>query len=153
MRSHMFGCTLWGGTDCQLWRIQRPALESTYRMPVELDPSSIPARMLPYNYTHSYGDILWCSRYQPVLRWWLTFYVWMSLWYVVHLAHTFILFRIPHMPPAGSLKVLRAPACQGGIWRASQTKFYNLETDEFVSNPPFSNKWCCGSNIAPYFQR
>jgi methylenetetrahydrofolate dehydrogenase (NAD+) len=25
------------------------------------------------------------------------------------------LFRIPHMPPAGSLKVLHAPACWGGI--------------------------------------
>ncbi len=49
-----------------------------------------------------------------------------------------VLFRIPHMPPAGSLKVLRAPAHQGGIWRALQTKIYNLETDEFVSNPPFS---------------
>jgi hypothetical protein len=34
---------------------------------------------------------------------------------------------------------LRAPARWGGIRRASQTKIYNLETDEFVSNPPFSN--------------
>jgi hypothetical protein len=42
------------------------------------------------------------------------------------------------MPPAGSLKVLRAPARRGGIRRASKTKIYNLETDEFVSNPPFS---------------
>ncbi len=42
------------------------------------------------------------------------------------------------MPPAGSLKVLHAPACQGGILRALQTEIYNLETDEFVSNPPFS---------------
>jgi hypothetical protein len=48
------------------------------------------------------------------------------------------LFRIPHMPPAGSLKVLRAPARWGGIRCALQTKIYNLETDEFVSNPPFS---------------
>ncbi len=48
-----------------------------------------------------------------------------------------ILFRIPHMPPAGSLKVLHAPVHWGGIRRASQTKIYNLETDEFVSNPPF----------------
>ncbi len=46
-------------------------------------------------------------------------------------------FRIPHKPPAGSLKVLHAPACWGGIRCASQTKIYNLETDEFVSNPPF----------------
>jgi hypothetical protein len=42
------------------------------------------------------------------------------------------------MPPAGSLKVLRAPAPRGGIWCAPKTKIYNLETDEFVSNPPFS---------------
>jgi hypothetical protein len=49
-----------------------------------------------------------------------------------------LLFRIPHMPPAGSLKVLHAPARRGGIRRMSQTKIYNLETDEFVSNPPFS---------------
>jgi hypothetical protein len=42
------------------------------------------------------------------------------------------------MPPAGSLKVLHAPARRGGIRRASQTKIYNLETREFVSNPPFS---------------
>jgi hypothetical protein len=41
------------------------------------------------------------------------------------------------MPLAGSLKVLRAPARRGGIQRASQTKIYNLETDKFVSNPPF----------------
>jgi hypothetical protein len=47
------------------------------------------------------------------------------------------LFRIPHMPLAGSLKVLRAPARWGGIRRASQTKMYNLETNEFVSNLPF----------------
>jgi hypothetical protein len=49
-----------------------------------------------------------------------------------------LLFRIPHMPTAGSLKVLRAPARQRGILRASQTKIYNLETDDFVSNLPFS---------------
>jgi hypothetical protein len=36
------------------------------------------------------------------------------------------------------LKVLHAPAHRGGIRRASQTKIYNLETDEFVSNSPFS---------------
>jgi hypothetical protein len=47
------------------------------------------------------------------------------------------LFRISHKPPAGSLKVLHAPARRGGIWRAAQTKIYNLETDKFVSNPPF----------------
>jgi hypothetical protein len=41
------------------------------------------------------------------------------------------------MPPAGSLKVLHAPAHRGGIRQASQTKIYILETDEFVSNPPF----------------
>jgi hypothetical protein len=39
------------------------------------------------------------------------------------------------MPPAGSLKVLHAPVRWGGIQRASQTKIYNLETNEFVSNP------------------
>jgi hypothetical protein len=39
-------------------------------------------------------------------------------------------FRIPHMPLAGSLKVLHAPAHRGGIRRASHTKIYNLETGE-----------------------
>ncbi len=39
-------------------------------------------------------------------------------------------FKIPHMPPVGSLKVLHAPARRGGIRRASQTKIYNLETGE-----------------------
>jgi hypothetical protein len=48
------------------------------------------------------------------------------------------LFKIPHMPPAGSLKVLHALARRGGIRRAPKTKIYNLETREFVSNPPFS---------------
>ncbi len=52
------------------------------------------------------------------------------------------------MPPAGSLKVLHAPARRGGIWRASQIKIYNLETREFVSNPPFSKNEFGGSNIA-----
>ena len=54
---------------------------------------------------------------------------------------TIILFKIPHKPPTGSLKVLHAPARRGGIRRASQTKINNLETDEFVSNPPFSKIW------------
>ncbi len=51
-----------------------------------------------------------------------------------------LLFKIPHKPPAGSLKVSHAPARWGGIRRAPQTKIYNLETGtrEFVSNPPFS---------------
>ncbi len=62
--------------------------------------------------------------------------------------HICFLFRIPHMPPAGSLKVLCAPARWGGIWCTSQTKIYNLETNEFVSNPPFSKKWFGRSNIA-----
>ncbi len=60
-------------------------------------------------------------------------------------------FRIPHKPPAGSLKVLHAPARRGGIRRASQTKIYNLETDEFVSNPPFSKNEFGGSNISTQF--
>ncbi len=34
----------------------------------------------------------------------------------------------PTMPPAGSSKVLRAPARRGGIRRAPKTKIYNLET-------------------------
>jgi hypothetical protein len=34
------------------------------------------------------------------------------------------------MPPARSLKVLHAPALQGGIRRVSQTKIYILETNE-----------------------
>jgi hypothetical protein len=41
-----------------------------------------------------------------------------------------ISFKIPHKPPAGSLKVLHAPARRGGIRRAPQTKIYNLETRE-----------------------
>ncbi len=57
------------------------------------------------------------------------------------------------MPPAGSLKVLRAPAHRGGIRRASQTKIYNLETDEFVSNPPFSKNNLAGVISQPNFQR
>jgi hypothetical protein len=32
-----------------------------------------------------------------------------------------------------------------------QTKIYNLETDEFVSNPPFSKNEFGGSNIAVQF--
>jgi hypothetical protein len=40
------------------------------------------------------------------------------------------LFKIPHKPPAGSLKVLHAPARRGGIRRAPQTKIYILETRE-----------------------
>jgi hypothetical protein len=56
----------------------------------------------------------------------------------------YLLFKIPHKPPAGSLKVLHAPARRGGIWRASQTIINNLETDEFVSNPPFKKKELAG---------
>jgi len=47
-------------------------------------------------------------------------------------------FRIPHKPPTGSLRVLHAPARQGGIRCASKTK-NKLRTNEFASNPPFSN--------------
>ncbi len=36
----------------------------------------------------------------------------------------------PTMPPAGSSKVLRAPARWVGIQRAPKTKIYNLETGE-----------------------
>jgi hypothetical protein len=60
-------------------------------------------------------------------------------------------FRIPHMPPAGSLKVLHAPAGQGGIRCASQTKIYNLETDEFVSNPSFLKTNLAGVISQPHF--
>ena len=35
-------------------------------------------------------------------------------------------FRIPHMPPAGSSKVLRAPARWGGIRRVPKTKNLQL---------------------------
>jgi hypothetical protein len=45
------------------------------------------------------------------------------------------------MPPAGSLKILRAPARRGGIQRTLQTKIYSLETNEFVSNLPFSKQF------------
>jgi hypothetical protein len=40
--------------------------------------------------------------------------------------------------------VLHAPAHWGVIRRASQTKIYNLETDEFVGNPPFLKKELAG---------
>jgi hypothetical protein len=63
------------------------------------------------------------------------------------------LFRIPHKPPAGSLKVLHAPVRWGGIRRASQTKIYNLETDEFVSNPPFLKTNLAGVILYPTFWR
>jgi hypothetical protein len=64
-----------------------------------------------------------------------------------------ILFRIPHKPLAGSLKVLHAPAHQGGIRRASQTKIYNFETDEFVSNPPFLKTNLARVILQPTFWR
>jgi hypothetical protein len=35
-----------------------PILEATYRMSVELDPSLIPSRALPHDYTDSYSNIL-----------------------------------------------------------------------------------------------
>ena len=57
------------------------------------------------------------------------------------------------MPPAGSSKVLRAPARPGGIRRASQTKIYNLETDEFVSNLPFLKTNLAGVISYPTFWR
>jgi hypothetical protein len=57
------------------------------------------------------------------------------------------------MPPAGSLKVLHAPARRGGIRRASQTKIYNLESREFVSNPPFSKKSSRRFHFALQFPR
>jgi hypothetical protein len=63
------------------------------------------------------------------------------------------LFRIPHKPLAGSLKVLHAPVRWGGIQRASQTKIYNLETDEFVSNPPFLKTNLAGVISYPTFWR
>ncbi len=61
------------------------------------------------------------------------------------------MFKIPHMPPAGSLKVLHAPARRGGIRRAPQTKIYNLETREIVSNPPFSKTNLAGVISQPTF--
>ncbi len=62
-------------------------------------------------------------------------------------------FRIPHMPPAGSLKVLHAPARQGEIRRASQTKIYNLETGEYVRNLPFLKTNLAGVIKYPSFRR
>jgi hypothetical protein len=62
----------------------------------------------------------------------------------MHSRLLWFLFKIPHKPPAGSLKVLHAPARRGGIRHASQTKINNLETDEFVSNPPFKKKELAG---------
>jgi hypothetical protein len=51
---------MFGGAEsrCQqqrLGKIQHSVLELTYRVSVELDPSLIPARILPYDYTDSYG--------------------------------------------------------------------------------------------------
>jgi hypothetical protein len=63
------------------------------------------------------------------------------------------LFKIPHKPPAGSLKVLHALARREGIRRAPKTKINNLETDEFVSNPPFSKKELAGVLSQPTFWR
>jgi predicted aspartyl protease len=40
--------------------------------------------------------------------------------------------------------VLHAPARRGGIRRASKTKINNLETNEFVSNPPLKKKELAG---------
>ncbi len=81
--SCMFGCVLWGGTDRQLRRIQCSVLESTYRMPLELDPSLIPACMLPYDNTNSYRV---SYNFQDVDPCWGggSFYIGMPLWYVVH---------------------------------------------------------------------
>jgi hypothetical protein len=56
------------------------------------------------------------------------------------------------MPPAGSLKVLHAPERREGIRRASQTKIYNLETGEFVSNPPFLKTNLAGVISRPSFR-
>jgi hypothetical protein len=60
------------------------------------------------------------------------------LWMVGSDACLVSCLEYPTCPQAGSLKVLRAPVHRGGIQHASQTKIYNLETDEFVSNLPFS---------------
>ncbi len=82
------------------------------------------------------------------------------IWYVLHTTDFYVkignptvdfLFRIPHKPLAGSLKVLHAPACRGGIRRASQTKIYNLETNEFISNPPFLKTNLAGVISYPTF--
>ena len=56
------------------------------------------------------------------------------------------------MPPSGFLKVLHAPVRWGGIRRTSQTKIYNLETDEFVSNLLFSKIYTNsgGNNYYPF---
>ncbi len=51
-------------------------------------------------------------------------------WCQICRINNFSLFRIPHHALAGSSKVLRAPARQGGTQRASQTKIYILETGE-----------------------
>jgi hypothetical protein len=47
--------------------------------------------------------------------------------------------------------VLHAPARRGGIRRAPQTKIYNLETREFVSNPPFLKTNLAGVISQPTF--
>jgi hypothetical protein len=47
------------------------------------------------------------------------------------------LFRIPHKPPAGSLRVLHASARRGWIRRASKTKINNLGIDELLATRHF----------------
>jgi hypothetical protein len=46
---------------------------------------------------------------------------------------------------------LKFKSGQGGIQHASQTKIYNLETDEFVSNPPFLKTNLAGVISYPTF--
>ena len=64
--------------------------------------------------------------------------------YFLYVPYSVPWFKIPHKPPAGSLKVLHAPARWGGIRRASKTKINNLGTNEYPSNPPFSKKYLAG---------
>jgi hypothetical protein len=51
---------------------------------------------------------------------------WPSLSILLRIPLHLSLFRIPHKPPAGSLKVLHAPEHWGGIRRKSQTKNLQL---------------------------
>jgi hypothetical protein len=58
MQSQMFGCVQLRWLRCRQQRIQRPVLESTYRMLVELDPSTIPAHTLPLPYKHTNSYVI-----------------------------------------------------------------------------------------------
>ncbi len=78
------GVCSWGGTECQLRKKPHPIQESTFGMPVELDPSFNFSSTLPYKHTNSYR--ISCNIQDVSLCWYGgSFRVGMPLWYVVRL--------------------------------------------------------------------